>query len=422
MTIVFWIVFLSIICNLSFSVVIARNPNLGTLENSTADKIQNSLDTYIVHLSSVAGLDSAQLENRESLYVSFMPKDASGLNDRSRIVHLYHNVFNGFAARLTAEEVQEMQEKNGFVFARPQKVLTLHTTRSPSFLGLQQNLGSQPVSNSGRGIIIGMLDTGINPNHPSFSDQGMPPPPTKWKGKCEFNSPIRCNNKLIGARNFVTRKPGPPTDEAGHGTHTASIAAGNFVENANVFGNANGTAVGMAPLAHLATYKVCAKDGCDESDVLAGMDAAIGDGVDVISISIGSPVAGFFDNPTAIGAYNAIQKGIFVSCSAGNSGPSSASLINDAPWILTVGASTLDRYIRASAELENGIGYDGQSAFQPKDITSKYLPLVYAGAKGDQNAAFCASLNNTDVRGKIVLCDNGGDIGSIEKGTLVVPA
>ncbi|KAL3499446.1 hypothetical protein ACH5RR_038539 [Cinchona calisaya] len=396
----FWMVFLPLICKLSFLQIIAsRDANFLNLENSVTDKIEKSFDTYIVHLSSSGGGfdNSAQSESLESRYAPFLPKNASGLNDASRIVHLYRNVFNGFAARLTAEEAKEMQQKNGLLFARPPKM-------------------------EGHNNIV--LDGGIFPNHPSFSDQGVPPPPAKWKGKCELNG-SGCNNKLIGASNFVGGKPGPPIDEEGHGTHIASIAAGNFVENANVFGNANGTAVGMAPLAHLASYKVCASDGCAESDILAGMDAAVQDGVDVISLSIGGAFSRtFFHDVIAIGSFHAIQKGIFVSCSAGNSGPSTASVVNDAPWILTVGASSINRNIWAIAQLENGVGYFGQSAFQPKDFPTTFLPSVYPGAKGGQNAAFCASgsLNNTDVRGKIVVCDRGGEIASTEKGQTVKDA
>ncbi|THG15565.1 hypothetical protein TEA_029672 [Camellia sinensis var. sinensis] len=105
----------------------------------------------------------------------------------------------------------------------------------------------------------------------------MPPPPAKWKGKCELNG-TACNKKLIGARNFISGQTGSVIDEEGHGTHTASTAAGNFVEGANVFGQANGTASGMAPLAHLAMYKVCGDFGCAETDILAAMDAAVEDG------------------------------------------------------------------------------------------------------------------------------------------------
>ncbi|KAL0373120.1 UNVERIFIED_CONTAM: Subtilisin-like protease SBT1.4 [Sesamum calycinum] len=118
-----------------------------------------------------------------------------------------------------------MEKKTGFISARPQQVLPLHTTHTPNFLGLQQNMGFWRDSNYGKGIIIGVLDTGILPDHPSFSDEGMPPPPAKWKGRCEFSFTGACNNKLIGARHF-RNGDGTPLDFDGHGTHTAGTAAG----------------------------------------------------------------------------------------------------------------------------------------------------------------------------------------------------
>ncbi|KAL2543817.1 Subtilisin-like protease SBT1.2 [Forsythia ovata] len=335
--------------------------------------------------------------------------------EESRMIYSYHNVFRGFAARLSPEEVKAMEKIRGFISARAQKVVPLHTTHSPNFLGLNQNMGFWKDSNYGKGVIIGMLDSGIIPDHPSFSDEGMPPPPAKWKGRCEFNF-TACNNKLIGARKFTIGN-GTPLDESGHGTHTASTAAGNFVRGANLFGNANGTAVGIAPLAHLAIYKVCI-DRCSESDILAAMDAAIDDGVDVLSLSLGGPARNFFDENIAVGAFSAIEKGIFVSASAGNNGPSLGTMLNGAPWLLTVGASTIDRKIRATAVLGNNEKLDGESAFQPMDFAPTQLSLIYPGSTASNPFCTQATLANIDVRGKIVLCETGG-IGRIAKGRAV---
>ncbi|GLT62914.1 hypothetical protein SLA2020_355160 [Shorea laevis] len=212
-------------------------------------------------------------------------------------------------------------------------------------------------SNFGKGVIIGVLDSGILPNHPSFSDEGVPPPPARWKGKCEFNG-TNCNNKIIGAKIFQggRRQMGPgPFDVSGHGTHTASKAAGNFVKDAGGFGNAKGTAAGMAPYAHLAIYKICFDYGCGESDILAAIDSAVDDGVDVLSLSFAEVSLPFYHSGLA--AFRAMQRGIVVSCSAGNSGPGRSTMLNEAPWILTVGASTIDRSIRATTKLGNGEEY-----------------------------------------------------------------
>ncbi|KAL4592837.1 hypothetical protein LXL04_005843 [Taraxacum kok-saghyz] len=377
-------------------------------------------NTYIIQLTSPGDHIFSQLEDLESWYQTFLPTTSTNSNDEPQMVHAYRNVLTGFAAKLTVNQVKEMEEKDGIVSIRPQTVLSLHTTHTPNFLGLHQNLGFWRGSNYGKGIIVGVLDSGITPNHPSFNDTGVDPPPTKWKGKCEVSG---CNNKLIGVRNFVSRSSSP-LDQEGHGTHTSSTAAGNFVDGATALGNDNGTAVGIAPLAHVAMYKVCDESGCADTDMLAAMDAAIDDGVDVLSLSIGGPSRPFYTDLIAIGGFAAIQKGIFFSCSAGNSGPLNSTLSNEAPWILTVGASTVDRKVLATVKLGNGVLLDGESLFQPKDFPQTLLPLVYPGINGDPNTSWCApgKLNNTEVKGKMVVCLRGGGIGRILKGQTVKDA
>ncbi|KAK6158077.1 hypothetical protein DH2020_005391 [Rehmannia glutinosa] len=405
-----------IISMFCFMYMIFSNPVI-TKATTLKNAPNSNLDTYIVHVNLPTGRVLADSDELTSWYNSFLPKTTTDEEGSSRLVHSYRNVITGFAAKLSPEEVKEMEKIDGYINARPQKKIPLHTTHSPNFLGLNQNLGFWRGSNYGEGVIIGLLDTGIATDHPSFDDKDMPPPPNKWKGKCEFSG-TTCNNKLIGARNFVSDSPGPPVDDEGHGTHTASTAGGNFVQDANVFGMASGTAVGMAPRAHVAMYKVCSAEGCSDADILAAMDAAVEDGVDVLSLSLGGGSVEFFDDGIAVGAFAAIQKGIFVSCSAGNSGPFSASLSNEAPWILTVGASTIDRNLIASAVLGNTDGYDGESLFQPSDFPSDiYLPLIDPGAGGNQTAVLCGpgSLDQIDVKGKIVLCQRGGGIARVPR-------
>ncbi|KAI3691582.1 hypothetical protein L6452_31378 [Arctium lappa] len=378
----------------------------------------NQAETYIVTLNSLDGIEFAKPEDRQSWYNSFLSASSAGSNVKPNIIHAYHNVLTGFAAKLSADQVKTMENMDGFVSARRERVYKLHTTHTPGFLGLHQNLGFWRGSNYGKGIIIGILDTGITPGHPSFNDTGVPPPPSKWKGKCEV---VGCNNKLIGARDFTSSSSSSPLDDEGHGTHTSSTAAGNFVDGANVFGNAKGTAVGMAPLAHVAMYKVCDDFGCSDSAILAAMDAAIEEGVDVLSLSLGGASLPFYEDGIAVGAFSAIQRGISVSCSAGNSGPFNSTLSNEAPWILTVGASTVDRKIRATVHLGNKDLIDGESLFQPKDFPQNLMPLVYPGLNGGQDAAWCAegSLKQVDVKGKVVVCDRGGGIARIDKGQTV---
>lgn len=178
-------------------------------------------------------------------------------------------------------------------------------------------------------------------------------------------------------------------------------------------GYAAGIAKGVAPKARLAVYKVCWKDaGCFDSDILAAFDAAVSDGVDVISISIGGGngvSAPYYLDPIAIGAYGAASHGIFVSSSAGNDGPTGMSVTNLAPWITTVGAGTIDRNFPAEIVLGNGKTLSGVSLYAGEKLNGKMYPLVYPGKSGVLSSSLCMenSLDPNFVRGKIVICDRG---------------
>ncbi|KAK4365283.1 hypothetical protein RND71_016641 [Anisodus tanguticus] len=394
--------------------------------------IQSDLETYIVHVESPQSQISTQSSSMdlESYYLSFLPKtttiSSSGNEEPASMIYSYHNVMKGFAARLTSSQVKEMEKKHGFVSAQLQRILSLHTTHTPSFLGLQQNMGLWKDSNYGKGVIIGVIDTGILPDHPSFSDVGMPPPPAKWKGVCESNFTNKCNNKLIGARSFQLAN-GSPIDDTGHGTHIAGTAAGAFVKGANVYGNANGTAVGVAHLAHIAIYKVCNSDSCAEIDIIAAMDAAIADGVDILSLSLGGrSTLPFHSDNIALGAYSATERGILVSCSAGNNGPFNGSVENTAPWILTVGASTLDRKLKATVKIGNGEEFEGESAYRLNTSNSTFFTLFDAGknTSDEFEAPYCkpGSLTDPAIRGKIVLCLEDGGVLRVDKGQAVKDA
>ncbi|XXG67298.1 hypothetical protein AAC387_Pa06g0679 [Persea americana] len=127
-----------------------------------------------------------------------------------------------------------------------------------------------------------------------------------------------------------------------------------------------------------------------------------------MSISLGGgPLSDLHTNVIDIGTFRAMQKGIFISCSAGNAGPSDTSVSNAAPWYLTVGASTMDRNIRVTVTLGNGESFNGESVFQPKDFKSRPLPIIYPGANGDDDVAKCSNMGNIDVKGKVVLCERG---------------
>ncbi|KAK9225363.1 hypothetical protein WN943_010404 [Citrus x changshan-huyou] len=358
---------------ISLIYIISLSPAIAGISNVESDI--DDLQTYMVYVQKPRHGNFLKEIDLEIWYHSFLPATISSnsIDDdrQSRMVHCYRHVISGFAARLTAEEVKAMETKNGFISAHVENTLQLHTTHTPNFLGLHQNSGFWKDSNLGKGVIIGVLDSGITPTHPSFSDKDMPPPPAKWRGNCEFAGGAGCNNKIIGARNFYNLSL-PPIDDGGHGTHTSSTAAGTFVNGANRLGEANGTAVGMAPLAHLAMYKTCDDyaDNCPESSVNAALDAAIEDGVDVLFLSIGlgpDQHKEFHANAIAIATFKAVKKGIF---------------------------------------LGNQETYDGESLLQWTDIPSEQLPLVYPVTKNASATTNCPpeTLKSIDVKGKVVLC------------------
>ncbi|KAA8546097.1 hypothetical protein F0562_020452 [Nyssa sinensis] len=373
---------------------------------------------------------------------------SSEFADPDSILHVYDTVFHGFSATLTSAQAASVLQHPSVLVAFEDRQRQLHTTRSPQFLGLRNQRGLWSESDYGSDVIIGVLDTGIWPEHRSFSDLNLSPVPSRWKGVCEtgvkFTSK-NCNKKIVGARFFAKgheaagRSGGPggigggindtiefrsPRDADGHGTHTASTAAGRYAFQASMSGYASGIAKGVAPKARLAIYKACWKNsGCFDSDILAAFDAAVADGVDVISISIGggdgisSP---YYLDPIAIGSYGAVSRGVFVSSSAGNDGPNGMSVTNLAPWLTTVGAGTIDRNFPADIILGDGRKLAGVSLYAGQPLSGKMYPLVYPGKSGVLSASLCMenSLDPNLVRGKIVICDRGSSA-RVAKGLVV---
>ncbi|KAL6641167.1 hypothetical protein ACP70R_019348 [Stipagrostis hirtigluma subsp. patula] len=361
------------------------------------------------------------------------------------LIYSYSAAAHGFAAALLPGHVPLLRGSPGVLQVVPDAVFQLHTTRSPEFLGLLAPAYQPTIRNldvASHDVVIGVLDTGVWPESPSFAGGDLPPPPPHWKGVCEAGvdfPPSACGRKLVGARSFSRglhaanggaigrvgkRVFRSARDRDGHGTHTASTAAGAAVANASLLGYATGTARGMAPGARVAAYKVCWPEGCLGSDILAGIDAAVADGVGVLSLSLGGGAAPYFRDTVAVGAFGAAAAGVFVSCSAGNSGPSGATVSNSAPWVATVGAGTLDRDFPAYVTLPTGARLAGVSLYAGPSPSPRpaMLPLVYGGGR-DNASKLCLSgtLDPAAVRGKIVLCDRGVNA-RVEKGAVVKAA
>ncbi|XP_027335173.1 subtilisin-like protease SBT1.4 [Abrus precatorius] len=388
--------------------------------------------TYIVHVakSEKPSLFSAHHHWYSSLLRSLPPSAHT-----ATIIYTYSAATTGFSARITADQASHLRRLPAVLSVEPDEIRQLHTTHTPRFLGLVDTFGLWPNSDYADDVIVAMLDTGIWPELRSFSDAGLSPVPSSWKGSCEVSRDFpenTCNRKIIGAKAFFkgyesyleraideSVESKSPRDTEGHGTHTASTAAGSAVANASLFHYAQGEARGMAAKARIAAYKICWQLGCFDSDILAAMDEAVADGAHVISLSVGSSgyAPQYYRDSIAVGAFGAVQHGVLVSCSAGNSGPGPFTAVNIAPWILTVGASTIDREFPADVVLGDGRVFGGVSLYYGEGLPDFKLRLVYAADCGSRYC-YMGSLEPSKVQGKIVVCDRGGNA-RVEKGSAV---
>ncbi|KAI4313539.1 hypothetical protein L6164_026512 [Bauhinia variegata] len=357
--------------------------------------------TYIVYMGSGKVDEVSAL----SLYTSMLQEVVDNKAAQRPILHHYKRSFNGFVVKLTEEEVKRIAEMDGVVSVFPNEMKQLHTTRSWDFIGFPTQVDRSTIESN---IIIGVIDTGIWPESHSFDDKGLDPPPSKWKGSCQTSTNFTCNNKIVGAKYYKTdgtfspEDLRSPRDSNGHGTHVASTAAGMPVGMASMLGFGLGTARGAVPSARIAVYKVC-WPRCAAADILAAFDDAIADGVDILSLSLGgSANRQYFDNSIAIGAFHAMRNGILTVTSAGNSGPSPATLSNFSPWSISVGASTMDRKFVTKVELGDSKKYEGVS-INTFDLKGDMYPLIYGGdaanTSGGSSLASIAATSTTFLAG-----------------------
>lgn len=342
----------------------------------------------------------------------------------AQVVSRYRMVFGGVAVLLPERQIERLAQLPGVVDVQRDELIKPHTDRSPAFIGadvIWQALAADPALGDGaEGVVVGVIDTGIWPEHPSFADDGSYPPPTHWRGECEQpeddSPPITCTNKLIGARKFlrvykllIGLEPDEfdsPRDDDGHGTHTASTAAGNAGVEASIFGVPRGVISGIAPRAYVAAYKALGASGGLRSDLVSAIDQAVFDGVDVINYSIGSTAATdpyrAADSQAFLDAYAA---GVFVAVSAGNSGPDPSTIGSpaNAPWVMSVAASTHDRQFVADVTLQSGAD---QLTVSGVSITPGVAdkPVVNAATLGDE---LCENPLPDVVSGTIVICKRG---------------
>ena len=364
----------------------------------------------------------------------------------SKKLYNYGYVFNGFAAELTAAQAQKLAQMPGVLAVTKDEIRRMDTSSTPDFLGLSGASGFWATKAKGENVVIGIVDSGIWPEHPSFSDRtGSNGNASKegkldyqqipgWNGKCTPGAAFAasdCNQKLIGARYYNAGFGGnagiaeafpyefnSPRDADGHGSHTASTSGGNAKVATTGPAAVLGSISGIAPRARIAAYKVCwgngGEGGCAGVDSVAAIDQAVADGVDVINFSISGTSTNFRD-PVEIAFLFAADAGVFVAASAGNSGPTTSTVAHPSPWITTVAAGTHNRDGQGSTTLGNGATYSGASI--AKALGS--APLIDAAAAGLPGAdpsqvALCYGaadggtvLDPAKVKGKIVVCDRG---------------
>jgi hypothetical protein len=363
---------------------------------------------------------------------------------------------NGFAADLTRGQALDLAKDRRVLTVQKAGISKITTWNTPDFLGLSGSKGEWAQkggrATAGDGVVVGVLDTGIWPENASF--RGSPigsTPKTKWDitlkggvtrmekvdgtvftGACETGESFElsdCNTKVISARAygdaFLDAVPESllsehefisPRDGAGHGSHTAGTAAGNITKGVKTAGLKFGTISGMAPAAKLAIYKVCWESsdadltGCYDEDMLAAIDQAVIDGVDVVNFSIGGgpqPDLSVLE----LAFEGMAEAGIFIAASAGNSGPDAVTLDHPSPWLTTVAAGTHTTKFENTIVLGSGRKLLGASSAQTPVSTRQLVDgfdAVVGGGDPDE-AALCApdSLDPAKVSGKIVYCLRG---------------
>ncbi|NYE36382.1 putative repeat protein (TIGR01451 family) [Nocardioides cavernae] len=448
-----------------------KGPVLELGTGSAADIYFVQLDAPAVPRRAVAverGLTAAssesgyrkELRSEQADLVTSISRVAGG----AEVINRYTEALNGVAVRMTRSQARKVAEIDGVTAVQVDFERELTTDRGPEWIGAPEIWEGTEVpagfeGNRGEGVVVGILDSGINPDNPSFADvvpagQGgdgydhtNPLGAGTYLGMCDPDNEDQyvadwgCNDKLIGYYNLEDPEDGgdpldDPYDDDGHGSHTASTTAGNQVEATayaakgtdNEF-SVTSTIKGVAPHANIIGYDVC-DGGCQGYSIVTSIEQAIIDGVDVINYSIGSSAA---SNPwtdlDAVGFLNARAAGIHVATSAGNDGPGAATLGSpgDVPWMTTVGATTHDRtYVSSVTDIVAddaqrfpdiaGAGLSGPTDGSYPVVDAAAAPYANAlcGQPGDSEEAG-AFPAGTDLTGKIVICERGGN-GRVEKG------
>lgn len=404
------------------------------LDDASLAEYSGGIDGLPATSPTVTGATALDVNSAASqLYLAYLAEQQETFSvdvrksvSNAQITHRYDVIIGGVSMILPESQLAALAALPGVQAIYADDLLQLETSRSPAFIGAPttwNKLGGQ--GSAGEGVIVGVLDTGIWPEHPSLSDPdplgkpyAAPPAPPVGTRACEFTgganpgAPFACNNKLIGADRFMATYdiaagllPAEFTtarDDNGHGTHTATTSAGNRGVAASIFGVARGTISGVAPRAHVMAYKVCGDAGCYTSDSAAAVQEAIRDGVNVINFSISGGTSPYSDAVSLafLDAYNA---GVFVAASAGNSGPTPETVAHREPWVATVAASTHDRAYTSMLTLDNGAG--GTLSLLGTTLTAGAGPAPIVENLADPLCGTPAAPGS--FAGQIVICRRG---------------
>ncbi|MEV4822144.1 S8 family serine peptidase [Micromonospora sp. NPDC049274] len=349
----------------------------------------------------------------------------------------YTAAFNGFSAKLTSQQATALRADKRVRAVTAARALG---SRSASPLATTSTAAAAPTATTsgdavasaagqtakpvkpgpatGKGTVIGVLDTGIWPESASFAKKM--PAPANWHGTCQTGVAFvaeHCNGKIVGARYFADTWLADggsvpegeflsPRDANGHGTHTASTAAGLPVSDVTIDGRRFDPISGVAPDAQIAVYKVLWAGMGYDADIIAGIDAAVADGVQVLNFSIGSDLGDWEANtPIGIAFLNATLSGVFVAASAGNTGIVSGAISNAAPWVTTVGAAVTN-LDEATLKLGDGTKLVGGSLDALPGGNSRAMVFGDQAGSPELGAAYCepGSLDAAKIKGKVVAC------------------
>ncbi|WP_206061399.1 S8 family serine peptidase [Nonomuraea basaltis] len=410
----------NVVVKLDYDSLAAYQGGLPGLPGTSPAVTGRALDTR----SAEAREYTDHIEDVENAFLGELVRNVPGAVVGQKI----RTVYGGIALRIPGDKAAEVLKLPGAVAVQEDKPQQLLTDSSPEFIGaptIYNKLGGSDTA--GKGVIVGVLDSGAWPEHPSFAGRsGLPDPaPTKdgTPRVCDFgdnpltpaNDPFTCNNKLVGGQPFLETYnaviggdvyPESARDSNGHGTHTATTSAGGPVADANPLGISRGPIKGIAPGAAVSVYKVCGEQGCFSSDSAAAVARAILDGVRVINFSI-SGGSDPYSDPVELAFLDAYAAGVLVSASAGNSGPGANTTDHRSPWVTTVAASTQTRTFQSTITLTGG---GATATIKGASITpgiTSPLPVVLASAPPYSRPLCDAPAPAGLFTGKIVVCERG---------------